>query len=165
MGTSKPLGYMLDRSLRVFRNQMIFEFRERGIDLTIEQFVILHFLNSNCDLIQRDLANYLQKDKSIIVRQINCLLMHQYVAGSTNSEDKRKKNLVLTKKGFEILDKMREISGEVSGKLLTDVSEYDLGIFHNVLKKIQQNGGAAEDEEERSDCRLNQQKQKTDIKS
>lgn len=136
---------MLDQSLRVFRNQMIYEFREKGIDLTIEQFVILHLLNSNCDLIQRDLACQLQKDKSIMVHQINCLLEHQYVVRSTNNEDKRKKNLILTKKGFEILNKMREISGMVSKKLLSDVTEGDLETFHNVLIKIQENGGAEED--------------------
>lgn len=145
MESTKPLGYMLDRSLRVFRNQMICEFKEKGIDLTIEQFVILHLLNSNCDLIQRDLACQLQKDKSVMVHQINCLLEHQYVVRSTNNEDKRKKNLILTKKGFEILNKMREISGMVSKKLLSDVTESDLETFHNVLMKIQENGGAEED--------------------
>lgn len=145
MESAKPLGYMLDRSLRVFRNQMICEFREKGIDLTIEQFVILHLLNSNCDLIQRDLACQLQKDKSIMVRQINCLLEHQYVVRSTNNEDKRKKNLILTKNGTEILNKIRGISGTISKKLLSDVSEKDLETFHNVLLKIQENGGAEED--------------------
>ena len=146
---------MLDQSLRVLRNQMICEFREKGIDLTIEQFVILHLLNSNCDLIQRDLACQLQKDKSIMVRQINCLLEHQYVVRSVNNEDKRKKNLILTKKGSEILYKMREISGMVSKKLLSDVTENDLETFHKVLMKIQENGGAEEDP---SNFGLNQSK-------
>ena len=145
MESIKPLGYMLDRSLRVFRNQMICEFKENGIDLTIEQFVILHLLNSNCDLIQRDLACQLQKDKSIMVRQINCLLEHQFVVRSTNNEDKRKKNLILTNKGSEILNKMKGIAGTVSKKLLSNVSEKDLKTFHTVLIKIQENGGAEED--------------------
>ena len=155
MKTTKPLGYMLDLSLRVFRNQMVSEFKERGIDLTIEQFVILHFLNLDCDLIQRDLASYLQKDKSIIVRQINCLLEHEFVVGSVNINDKRKKDLVLTKKGSEILNKMREVAGVVSEKLLTNVTESDLETFHKVLRKIQENGGA---EEEFSISGLNQPK-------
>src|SRR5665648_457984 len=142
MESSKPLGYILGRSLRVFRNQLAFEFKEKEIELTFDQFVILHMLNSNCDLIQQDLANQLQKDKSIIVRQINCLLENQYVVRLTNKEDKRKKNLILTKKGFEILNQMKEIASELSGKLLSGISETELEIFRNVLGKIQENGGA-----------------------
>lgn len=145
MESTKPLGYMLDQSLRVLRNHLICEFREKGIDLTIEQFVILHLLNTNGDLIQRDLACQLQKDKSIMVRQINCLLEHQYVVRTTNNEDKRKKNLILTKNGTEILNRIRGISGSISKKLLSDVSEKDLETFHSVLLKIQENGGAEED--------------------
>ncbi len=153
MESSKPLGYMLGRSLRVFRNQLAFEFKEKEIELTFDQFVILHLLNSNSDLIQQDLANQLQKDKSIIVRQINCLLESQYVVRLTNKEDKRKKNLILTKKGFEILNQMKEIASELSGKLLSGISETELEIFRNVLGKIQENGGADED---LYNCGLNQ---------
>ena len=155
MESSKPLGYMLGRCLRVFKSQLVSEFKGKEIELTFDQFVILHLLNSNCDLIQRDLASQLQKDKSIIVRQINCLLDNQYVIRHTNKEDKRKKNLILTKKGFEILNQMKEIVTDVSKKLLTDVTPNDLEIFQNVLMKIQENGGA---DEELFNCGLNQAK-------
>lgn len=155
MELNKPLGYILSQSLRVFRNQLALEFKEKGIELSFDQFVILHILNSDCDCIQQDLANQLQKDKSIIVRQINCLLENQFVVRLINKEDKRKKNLILTKKGFEILNQMKEIASELSTKLLTGVSENELETFRNVLMKIQKNGGA---EEEFFNCGLNQLK-------
>jgi len=145
MESGKPLGYMLGRSLRVFKNKMVSDCKEKDIDITFEQFYILHLLHSNCDLIQRDLATQLQKDKSIIVRQINCLLDNQYVVRLTNKDDKRIKNLILTKKGFEILNQMKEIASELSNKLLSGVSQNDFEIFHKVLLKIQENGGAEED--------------------
>lgn len=150
-----PLGYLLGQSLRVFRNQLVFEFKEKEIKLTLDQFVILHLLNANCDLIQQDLANQLQKDKSIIVRQINSLLENQFVVRLTNKEDKRKKNLILTKRGFDILNQMKQIASELSGKLLSGVSEIDLKVFRNVLRAIHENGGA---EEEFFNCGLNQPK-------
>jgi len=146
---------MLGRSIRVFRNLLAAEFKDNQIELTFDQFVILHLLNANCDLIQQDLANQLQKDKSIIVRQINCLLENQFVVRLTNREDKRKKNLILTKKGFEILNQMKRIASDVSAKLLNGISEFDLEIFRNVLGKIHENGGA---EDESFNCGLNQLK-------
>ena len=155
MESNKPLGYMLGRSLRVFRNELAFEFKENKIELSFDQFVILHILNSDGDFIQQDLAKQLQKDKSIIVRQINSLLENQYVVRLINKDDKRIKNLILTKKGFEILNQMKGIASELSGRLLTGISDDELEIFRKVLGKIQENGGA---EEDLFNCGLNQLK-------
>ena len=155
MESGKPLGYLLGRSLRIFKNQMVSEFRKMDIELSFDHFVILHLLNSDCQLIQRDLASHLQKDKSIIVRQIDGLLENQFVVRLTNKEDKRKKNLILTKKGFDILNQMKDIASEVSGKLLTDVSPDDFVVFQKVLMKIQENG---ESEDDFFICGLNQTK-------
>ena len=155
MESRKPLGYMLGQSLRVFKSQMVSEFKKKEIELSFEQFVILHMLNSNCDLIQRDIATQLQKDKSIIVRQINGLLEKQYVVQRINKNDKRIKNLILTVSGFEILNQAKAIADELSEKLLTGIPETDLEIFRGVLLKIQENGGV---EEETFNCGLNQQK-------
>jgi len=145
MELSKPLGYMLGRTLRVYKNLIVTEFRKHEIELSFEQFVMMQMLNSDCTLIQQDVANHLQKDKSIIVRQINVLLERQYVIRHTNKEDKRKKNLRLTKSGIDILNQMKEISSEVSGKLLSGVSDIELDTFQRVLMKIQENSGAEEE--------------------
>jgi len=124
---------------------MAAEFKNKEIDLTFEQFVILKLLKSNAEFIQQDLADWLQKDKSIIVRHINCLLEHQFVVRITNKEDKRKKNLTLTKNGVEILNLMNEVAVDVSNKLLSGVTQNELEIFENVLTKIQENGGIEEE--------------------
>ena len=145
MQSGIPLGYMLSRSRRVFKHQMNSEFRNKGIELTFEQYVILKLLDLNADFIQQDFAECLQKDKSIIVRHVNFLIEHQYVVRLTNNSDKRKKNLTLTKNGAEILNRMKDISAEVTRKLLLGVTENELEIFQRVLLMIQENGGAEQE--------------------
>ena len=145
MEITKPLGYLLSRSMKVFKNQMSAEFRNRNIEVSFEQYVILHMINSKCDLIQQDLANYLQKDKSLIVRQIDCLIEKQYLVRQVNKEDKRKKNLTLTSKGLQMMNQMTELALDVSSKLLSGVSDSDYSTFRNVLNKIQENGGSVEE--------------------
>jgi DNA-binding MarR family transcriptional regulator len=144
MEVVKPLGYILGRSLMIFKNQVAEEFKNSGIELTFEQYVMLHMINSTCDLIQQDLANHLQKDKSLIVRQINCLIEKQYVVRLTNKDDKRKKNLILTEKGIRMMNQMTELALDISRKLLDGISDSDYSTFRNVLYKIQENGGSAE---------------------
>jgi DNA-binding MarR family transcriptional regulator len=141
----KPLGYILGLPLRVFLNQVITEFKNRNIELTFEQFVMLRMINSNCDLIQQDMAHHLQKDKSLIVRQMNGLIEKQYVVRQTNLKDKRKKNLILTPKGTEMMNQMTELALDVSSRLLAGVSNSDYSTFRKVLDKIQENGSSVED--------------------
>jgi DNA-binding MarR family transcriptional regulator len=139
METGKSLGYLLGQSLRAYKNLLVETCRKQGIELTFEQFVILQKLNSNCDIIQQDLANHLQKDKSIIVRQINGLLEKKLVTGHTNPDDKRKKNLILTPKGHLLLNELKDIVSEITGKLFSGIPENEVVIFRNILVKIQEN--------------------------
>jgi len=145
MAFDKPLGYLLGRTQRVYKNLMVIEFRKHKIELSFEQFVMMQMLNSDCTLIQQDVANQLQKDKSIIVRQINVLLERQYVVRLTNKDDKRKKNLSITKSGMDILNQMKEIAFSVSKKLLLGVTENEMDTFQSVLMKIQENGCTEEE--------------------
>jgi DNA-binding MarR family transcriptional regulator len=138
----KPLGYLLGRSLRVFKAQVAEEVKSMDFELSLEQYVILYMINSSGDLIQQDLANHLQKDKSLIVRQINGLIEKQYLVRLTNQEDKRKKNLILTQKGLDMMNQMTGLVMMVSRKLLSGVSDNDYAIFKGVLNKIQENGGS-----------------------
>jgi len=144
MESNRQLGYLLNKTLRIFKSQITTEFRKQGIELTFEQFVMLRMLDANCDMIQQDLAHVLQKDKSIIVRQMNGLLFEKYVDRLTNTDDKRKKNLTLTNKGIEILKQIKIISNDLSDKLLSGVEESEYATFKKVMLKIQENGGAEE---------------------
>ena len=141
----RSLGYLLGRSLRVFKAQVANDVKRMDFELSLEQYVILYMINSSCDLIQQDLANHLQKDKSLIVRQIDGLIEKQYLVRLINKEDKRKKNLILTPKGLEKMNKMNELIMEVSRKLLSGVSDNDYSTFRSVLNKIQKNGGSVEE--------------------
>jgi len=141
----KPLGYILGLSLRIFLNQVAAEFRNREIELTFEQFVMLRMISSNSDLIQQDIANHLQKDKSLIVRQMNGLIEKQYVVRQTNREDNRKKNLLLTPKGTEMMNRITKLTFDVSNKLLAGVDAEDYEAFRRVLNKIKENGGSVEE--------------------
>jgi DNA-binding MarR family transcriptional regulator len=141
----KPLGYILGLPLRVFLNQVAIEFRNREIELTFEQFVMLRLIDSNSDLIQQDIANHLQKDKSLIVRQMNGLIEKQYVVRQINREDNRKKNLLLTPKGTEMMNQITDLTIEVSNKLLAGVDAEDYEAFRRVLNKINENGGSVEE--------------------
>lgn len=141
----KTLGYMLARTLRTFLNQAAIEFKNREIELTFEQYVMLKLIDSDANIIQQDIANHLKKDKSIVVRQMDSLMEKEYVERVPNADDKRKKNLILTSRGKEMMNKIAELSFEISRKLLEGVDHEDYKTFVQVLNKIQEKGGSTDD--------------------
>ena len=53
--------------------------------------------------------------------------------------DRRKKTLMLTKKGIEILEKMNAIEAAVHERLLAGVTDEELKVLSTVLSKIRNN--------------------------
>ena len=127
--------------MRVYRNKMTGKLKENELELGLDQFLILLQLNAREDVTQQDLANHLQKDKSIILRQINVLLEKRYVVRLPDKKDKRKKNLILTQKGSETLQQALQIGRTLSEELLSGISQEEIHIFEQVLQKIQENSG------------------------
>ena len=127
--------------MRVYRNKMTGKLKENELELGLDQFLILLQLNAREDVTQQDLANHLQKDKSIILRQINVLLEKRYVVRLPDKKDKRKKNLILTQKGSETLQQALQIGRTLSEELLSGISQEEIHIFEQVLQKIQEKSG------------------------
>ena len=119
-------------------------FKENDIDITFEQFAILNSLNLGKDFTQQDLANQMQKDKSIILRQINSLLDKNYIERTRDEKDKRKKTLILTDEGFNTLTKTRKLGQKVLDELLHGINKDELSVFRHVLEKIQENSESNE---------------------
>ncbi len=121
------------------------KFKENNVDLSLDQYILLFQINLNDSVTQQELADHLQKDKSVVLRQINVLIERGFVVRSWDVHDKRKKNLVLTEVGKKMLDDTIAFSGSVSDELFSGVSSEDKLIFENVIHRILENGGFEND--------------------
>ncbi|WP_321288687.1 MarR family transcriptional regulator [uncultured Sunxiuqinia sp.] len=146
MQLPKPLGYLLGQTMRIFKHKLTSKFKENNIDLSLEFFLILLQLYNREDVTQQDLSNQLQRDKSIVLRQVNALLEKRFVVRLPDKIDKRKKNLILTQKGYELLLEAKDISRKLSDELLTGLAETEIDTFLRVLQTIQANSGLEEDQ-------------------
>lgn len=141
MYSEQPLTYQLGQTMKLVYLKLMEKFNENHVDLSVEHFSMLHYINQNGRLTQQDMANHFLRDKSIILRQVNALIDLQYVTRRQDADDKRKKNLILTAKGARLLDFSKELAHEVSSELLEGVSEDELKHFEAVITKIQRNTG------------------------
>lgn len=110
-----------------------------GIEITLEQFILLNVIDGEEETTQQQLSMIMHKDKSGILRITDELERKKMVVRMADTTDRRKKSLMLTKKGIETLKKVKEIEAEVIEELMAGVTESELVVFARVLEKIRKN--------------------------
>ena len=114
--------------------------REHTIELSFEQFITLLFISLEETPTQQNIANQLQKDKSIILRHIQVLTQKGYVLKVVNKEDRRVKRLVLTPKGSRMVALLKKIERKVEKQVTAGIPKEDLINFTRVMSKMRANG-------------------------
>lgn len=130
------IGLFMASLVKQIGSKISEEFMRRGFNLPFDHYVLLSILYEKDDVIQNDLAQILKKDKSGILRQIDALEKKKMVVRVQDSEDRRRKTLVLTKTGFKTIEELKAIESEVFNSLLSGISEEELKEFESVLKKM-----------------------------
>ncbi len=135
--------YNIDKDMaqtrRLIISVMSKAFQENGIIISPEQFIILKIIDANDDIIQQDIAVFLQKDKSAVMRMVNKLQGMKLLARVPNENDKRKYHVLITKQGLHEFEKAEMIHTEVLSKLMINVQKDEIEIMQNLLGKIQTN--------------------------
>ena len=111
-------------------------FTQKGVKLNLYQFILLNTLSIKDDFILEDLAKVLYKDKSAILRYVNQLEDEHFIAKMKDKNDGRRKILVLTKKGMEVLEAAREVEWSIQESLTESLSNNEISSFKNVLEQM-----------------------------
>ena len=109
------------------------EMGKHGSELSIPQFGILDFLLTNTQAVQTDLANHFAKDKSVMLRQLDDMEKAGWIERQMDPNDRRRKNLVVTKAGVEIHRKVSRMRARVFANVLEGVDEKDIATCLRVL--------------------------------
>jgi len=113
---------------------------EADIKLTMEQIGVLFTIYSNKDeVIQQDLACSMGKDKSSILRTIDQIEAKDLIKRVTDTTDRRKKYLMITKKGERVIDQFLNIELRLTLELQNGLSQSDMDTFYKVLDHIKAN--------------------------
>ena len=134
--TDISLVSFIGRTMHSIMRIMEEGFAEKGIKLNLPQFILLNVLSIKDDFILEDLAKLLYKDKSAILRYVNQLENEHFIAKMKDKNDGRRKILVLTRKGMEILAAARKIEENVQEILTKNLGNNEINSFKNVLEQM-----------------------------
>ena len=137
--TKTSFQFLFANTIRALFKQSAKEFEKQNVNITPEQHYLLRILTSQEESIQSDLAEIMQKDKSAIMRHIDQLEKMGYVVRVNDAIDRRKKHIVITELGTDILKKCEQIIFNLSEKNMETISDEEMEIFKKVLIKLKEN--------------------------
>ncbi len=106
------------------------------LDLTVDQWVILHMLKTHDSLSQQELGNLTFKDAPTITRMIDLLVSKKLVKRTQDAADRRKYNVKLTELGVVKYEKTEPVVKEFRAEAYEGISSEELKMLNKILNKI-----------------------------
>jgi DNA-binding MarR family transcriptional regulator len=115
------------------------KFKKYNLNLTIEQWILLKYLHHEDGLMQNDLAEITNRNKTSLTRLIHTMEKHRLVARISDSVDKRVNRIFLTKNGKKIFKSTFPIIEEAKRELEFGLTDKEIKSLIKILKKVQGN--------------------------
>ena len=114
-------------------------FRDAGLEITIEQWSVLYHLWKEDELTQQQLCDKTFRDKPSITRLIHNLEKMGLVERNNSAIDKRKNHIHLTNKAKKLQDISINIANATMNEALVGINKIEIENVKNVLQKVYDN--------------------------
>jgi len=131
--------YTIEDAIKTYRKFAQKRIGEQGLDITIDQWLILNCLHLNRDIPQNQLAELTFKDVASVTRMIDLLVKKEYLIRSIHADDRRRFVLEITEKGQKIIEKVSLIVNENRSIALKGLSDDDVSQMQSSLRQIIEN--------------------------
>lgn len=141
MEIQQAYPYQMERIMRQMRMISQQAFTQAGVDITVEQWVVLYIIHEGHGLSQVEITELAFKDAPTVTRIIDNLVKKHWVFRQVSSEDRRKFEIYITKEGKEIVTKLLPTVMEIRSRGIEHISDSDMLAFKRVLTQLQKNFG------------------------
>ena len=133
------LFYSLDRAIRQYRKFAQTNVDQAGIDITVDQWLVLRVIDEHDDLIQADIADRVFKDQASVARIIALLLKRGLLKAEPLPNDGRRNRLRVTAAGHDTLVAVQPVVLSNRATALAGLNETDLTHLRTGLERIYTN--------------------------
>lgn len=132
-------SFLLDRTARRVKQYAQRRFRELGMNLTVDQWILMKHLSEHDGMNQRELSEVVFKDTPTLTRIIDLLAEKGYVKREMDPEDRRCFMLSLTAEGTAKVNEYKEAVSRIRMQAWEGLNEADFLQFKRVLDTIYKN--------------------------
>lgn len=133
---SQTIFYSIEKAIKEYRR-----FAQRNINktienITIDQALLLIFLNNYPNLSQNEIGELIFKDNASVTRMIELMARKDYIKREVNNADRRKYNLSITDKGQHILLDLGSLIPSNRKSALEGITDNEITQLNKTLNKI-----------------------------
>jgi DNA-binding MarR family transcriptional regulator len=114
-------------------------FKQAGLEVTIEQWSVLYHLWKEDGLSQQELCDRTFRDKPSITRLLDNLEKLKLVKRKASKHDRRKNLIELTDAARQLQEMTMEVANQTLNEALAGVSNADVELCKAVLQKVYDN--------------------------
>jgi DNA-binding MarR family transcriptional regulator len=114
-------------------------FKQHGIEITIEQWSVLYHLWKEDGLSQQELCSATFRDKPSITRLVDNLEKLKLVKRVASKEDRRMNLINLTEAAKKLQDQTMDMANQTLNEALGGVSAEEIEICKSVLQRVYDN--------------------------
>jgi DNA-binding MarR family transcriptional regulator len=131
--------YTLDKSIKTYRQFAQRRFIESGLDITIDQWLVLNTIHEKPGISQLEIADKVFKDAASVTRIIDLLIKKNLLERSQHGQDRRRFTLAITKEGQKMLDNVGRVVKQNRSIALDGLQDKNLEDLKKTLNTIIQN--------------------------
>ena len=133
-------GFLIDKTLKKIQSIYLQAFKEQGVDLTIEQWAILHRIyEMGADASQTEITKTNYRNRATTSRVISGLVNKGLITKDRFEGDSKRYRLTVTDAGHKIVKTVEPIMYKLRAVGMTDINQKDYDTFITVLDKIWNN--------------------------
>lgn len=136
---SETVFHAIESTIKDYRRFAQQNIAEVIPDMTIDQGLVLLYLNEYPEMTQKEIAELVFKDNASMTRMIHTMVNKNFIRRLMNDSDRRRYKLELTKKGRDVLNTLPAIIHENRKSSLKGISKNELEQLQGTLDKIRLN--------------------------
>ena len=136
---TKNFGAFIDRTMKIIRHNYMQTFKEIGVDITTEQWVLLDSLYQQDGQSQSNLGNNSFKNPPTVSRIIDLLCKKGLTQRQQAENDRRAYCIFLTDKGRKTYEKVLPSVLELRKRGWQNLSDEDYESFLRIINQVFQN--------------------------
>lgn len=136
---SETIFHVIESTIKAYRKFAKTNISEQIEDITIDQGLILLFLNEHPDLSQKEIAELVFKDNASMTRMINTMVQKKHLKRSMHTQDRRRYKIEITYKGKDVLKTLPPIIHHNRNTALKGITKNELKQLEIILNKIKTN--------------------------
>ncbi len=136
---SNTFFYNLEKTVKIYRQFFLNQFKKHGFEITLDQWLILNTIIDYPEATQNEIAEMVFKDKASVTRIIELLVKNEYLTREIHPTNRRMFKLTITPKGQETLEQSKDLVQKIRRTALGEISDAEISTAQNILKKITEN--------------------------